>query len=140
MNKRFNIIQLSGIKGIFFIVFLIGCAIAGFLVFPGWVCMLVWNYAMSHFLDMPSMTILHGIILWCIIALITFQLNKKDFGISFKSVSGDEERINNIIEERKKEERLRRAAISELRSIDEITKIYEKNNQKEDDMKNRSSK
>ena len=102
--------------------------------------MLVWNYAMSHFLDMPSMTILHGIILWCIIALITFQLNKKDFGISFKSVSGDEERINNIIEERKKEERLRRAAISELRSIDEITKIYEKNNQKEDDMKNRSSK
>ena len=34
MNKRFNIIQLSGLKGIFFIVFLIGCAIAGFLVFP----------------------------------------------------------------------------------------------------------
>lgn len=104
MNKRFNIIQLTGIKGIFLILFIIGCAIAGFLVFPGWVCMHVWNYISSYFVDMPSMTILHGIILWCIIALVTYQLNKKDIGISFKSVPSHEERLKTIIEAKKRRE------------------------------------
>ena len=58
---------------------------------------------MSYIADMPSMTLLHGIILWCIIALVTFQLIKKDFGISFKSVSPAEERLKRIIEAKRKE-------------------------------------
>lgn len=116
MNRRFNVIQLSGLKGIFFILFLIGCAAAGFLIFPGWVCMHIWNYAMSFFVDMPAMTMLHGIILWCIIALITFQLNKKDFGISFKKVETPEERLRKIIEAKiKKEEQLKIRELSEFK-------------------------
>ena len=119
MNRRFNIIQLSGLKGIFFIVFLIGCAAAGFLVFPGWVCMHIWNYAMSHFVDMPVMTLLHGIILWCIIALVTFQLNKKDFGIAFKTVESPEDRLRKIIESKiKKEEQLKIKELAELKEKD----------------------
>ena len=116
MNRRFNVIQLSGLKGIFFILFIIGCAAAGFLIFPGWVCMHIWNYAMSFFVDMPAMTMLHGIILWCIIALITFQLNKKDFGISFKKVETPEERLRKIIEAKiKKEEQLKIRELSEFK-------------------------
>lgn len=116
MNRRFNVIQLSGLKGIFFILFLIGCAAAGFLIFPGWVCMHIWNYAMSFFVDMPAMTMLHGIILWCIIALITFQLNKKDFGISFKKVETPEDRLRKIIEAKiKKEEQLKIRELSEFK-------------------------
>ena len=103
MNRRFNVIQLSGLKGIFFVFFGLGCAAAGFLIFPGWVCMHIWNFIMSYIADMPSMTLLHGIILWCIIALVTFQLIKKDFGISFKSVSPAEERLKRIIEAKRKE-------------------------------------
>ena len=119
MNRRFNIIQLSGLKGIFFIVFLIGCAAAGFLVFPGWVCMHIWNYAMPHFVDMPVMTLLHGIILWCIIALVTFQLNKKDFGIAFKTVESPEDRLRKIIESKiKKEEQLKIKELAELKEKD----------------------
>ena len=116
MNSRFNLIQLSGLKGIFFILFIIGCAAAGFLIFPGWVCMHIWNYTMSFFVDMPAMTMLHGIILWCIIALITFQLNKKDFGISFKKVETPEERLRKIIEAKiKKEEQLKIRELSEFK-------------------------
>ena len=116
MNRRFNVIQLSGLKGIFFILFIIGCAAAGFLIFPGWVCMHIWNYAMSFFVDMPAMTMLHGIILWCIIALITFQLNKKDFGISFKKVETPEDRLRKIIEAKiKKEEQLKIRELSEFK-------------------------
>lgn len=116
MNRRFNVIQLSGLKGIFFILFIIGCAAAGFLIFPGWVCMHIWNYAMSFFVDMPAMTMLHGIILWCIIALIIFQLNKKDFGISFKKVETPEERLRKIIEAKiKKEEQLKIRELSEFK-------------------------
>lgn len=99
MNKKFNIIKINGVKGICLAVFCIGCLIAGFLLFPGWVCMHVWNYFAGFFVQAPLMTLVHGVLLWCIIALSLYALNKGDCIISFGSasaVSPGEERIREV--------------------------------------------
>lgn len=103
MNKKFNIIKLSGFKGLFLIVFLAGCLITGFLVFPGWVCMHLWNFTASYFNSLPVMNLVHGVILWCILALSGYALNKNNLSISFDSVSPNEERLKRIIAEESKE-------------------------------------
>lgn len=103
MNKKFNIIKLSGLKGVMLIIFLIGSLATGFLVFPGWIFMHLWNFAASFFYQVPQMELVHGIMLWCIAALSFYALNKNDIGISFGSVSPSEERLRHIIAQESKE-------------------------------------
>ncbi len=103
MNKKFNIIKLSGLKGLMLILFVGACLLTGFLVFPGWVCMHVWNYTASYFMDAPVMTLLHGVVLWCIIALSLYAINRGNFSISFNSVSPSEEKIKRILAEDSKD-------------------------------------
>ena len=99
MNKKFSVIKINGIKGIILAVFCLGCLIAGFLMFPGWVCMHVWNYFAGFFIQAPVMNLVHGVILWCIIALSVYALNKGDLAISFGTaapISPSEERIREV--------------------------------------------
>ena len=86
MNKKFSIIKINGFKGLALAVFIIGCLIAGFLIFPGWVCMQLWNFVAGFFYNMPVMTLLRGTMLWAIVALSMYALNKGNFAISFGSV------------------------------------------------------
>lgn len=100
MNKKFNIIKISGFKGLVIFVFAIGCLIAGFLTFPGWVCMHIWNFFADYFSQMPVMNLFHGMLLWAIIALSFYALNKGDLLISFGTaapVQRNDERIREII-------------------------------------------
>ncbi len=102
MNRKFNVIRINGLKGIFIAVFIIGCLIAGFLVFPGWVCKGLWNFAASYFTQMPQMSMLHGIMLWCIIALSVYALNQGNFAISIGHtvpMPRNEERIKEILKQ-----------------------------------------
>ena len=104
MNKKFNVIKLSGFKGLLLILFLGACLLTGFLVFPGWICMQIWNYASSFITDAPVMQLTHGVILWCIIALSFYALNKGNLSISLNSVhSPSEERIRKILSEESRE-------------------------------------
>ena len=83
MKKNYNIIKITGIKGICIAVGVVCCLIAGFLTFPGWVCMNIWNFFADMFIQVPQMTLTHGIMLWGIIALSIYALNSGDFSISF---------------------------------------------------------
>ncbi len=104
MNRNFNVIKINGFKGLLFALFLICCFATGVVVFPGWICMHAWNFVAGYFLDMPTMTIVHGSILWLIIALSIYAINKGNFSISFgtaapmpMSMTNNEERIKEII-------------------------------------------
>ena len=100
MNKKFSVIKINGFKGILLALFIVGCLIAGFLIFPGWVCMNIWNFAAGFFSGMPVMTMLHGSMLWCIIALSVYALDKNSLAISFGTAvqpAPNEERIKEII-------------------------------------------
>ena len=83
MKKNYNIIKISGFKGIFFAIFIVGCLIAGFITFPAWVCMNIWNYIAGFIINMPTMSLLHGVLLWGIVALSIYALNQGNFSISF---------------------------------------------------------
>jgi len=93
MRKKCNVIQINGIGGILLLVFIICCAATGFIAFPSWVCMHAWNFAAGYF-HLPMMNILHGSMLWLIIALIfvaTHMNNNQPikFG-SFSTIDKDE--------------------------------------------------
>lgn len=87
MNKNFHVIKINGFKGLFLALFCLGCLIAGFLIFPGWVCMHIWNYIAGFFVQLPAMHVSHGILLWCIFALSFYAINRGDMTISFGTVS-----------------------------------------------------
>lgn len=87
MNKKINVIKINGFKGIVLALFIVGCLVAGFLIFPGWVCKNIWNFTSQYFMAMPTMTLLHGTILWVILALSAYALNKGKFAISIGSGS-----------------------------------------------------
>lgn len=100
MNKKFSVIKINGFKGLLLAVFCIGCIIAGFLIFPGWICMHIWNYFAGFFLQAPVMHLVHGILLWCIIALSVYAINRGDLTISFGTASPlppNEEKIKEVI-------------------------------------------
>ena len=100
MRRNYNIIKISGLKGVFFAIFIVGCLIAGFLTFPGWVCMHIWNFVAGLFSSMPEMSLVHGILMWCIVALSVYALNQGNFSISFGGApvsSPSEERIKEIL-------------------------------------------
>ena len=100
MNRKFSVIKINGFKGIVLAVFIAGCLIAGFLTFPGWLCMHIWNFIAGYFSNMPLMTLTHGIILWCILALSFYAINTGNFALSFGSAvpaQPIEERIKEII-------------------------------------------
>lgn len=105
MNKKINVIKINGFKGILLAVFIIGCLIAGFLIFPGWVCKNIWNFTAEYFTAMPSMSLIHGSILWVIVALSTYALNQGKLSISIGSTpvqtyrEYNEARINDILKQ-----------------------------------------
>lgn len=102
MNKKFNVIKITGFKGLFVAAFVVGCLIAGFITFPGWVFMNLWNFTADFFTQMPKMNMLHGAMLWCIVALSVYAINKGNFSISLGGaapIPGNEEKIKEIIKQ-----------------------------------------
>ncbi len=83
MRRNYNIIKITGLKGVCIAIGIVCCLIAGFLTFPGWVCMNIWNFFASMFAQAPQMSLTHGVMLWSIIALSLYALNSGDFSISF---------------------------------------------------------
>ena len=99
MKDKFNVIKISGFTGIFIAIFLIGCFIEGAIMFPSKILMHSWNFIAQYVDNMPTMTILHGGILWAIIALSTFAILKDKKPISYHSPSSiSDAEIKRIIE------------------------------------------
>ena len=93
MRKNAHVIQISGIRGILMAVFVVSCLAAGFVGFPAYVAMHIWNYA-AGFVSIPSISFVQGLMLWAIIAITGFIINdRKKFLVAFspKSQLSDEE-------------------------------------------------
>ena len=79
--KKINVIQIKGVKGLILAGFVICCLFAGFVVFPGWVCMLAWNYITNYVLSMPIIGLFQGILLWGIIVASYFIFRKENHAL-----------------------------------------------------------
>ncbi len=93
MKNKCTVIHINGLTGVLIAGFLIMCAIAGFVIFPAWCCMHIWNALASIVSNMPVMQLKHGALLWVIIALASYAAFFGKFKIAFVSKTEAGERF-----------------------------------------------
>lgn len=82
-KNRVRIIQINGLRGLLLTFFIISCVAAGFIAFPAFLTMNAWNYFSTTFNTFPLINFSQGLLLWAIIVICAFILNKKRFIVSF---------------------------------------------------------
>lgn len=88
MKKNLNVIQIKGVKGLIMLVMVGCCLVAGFIVFPGWVAMNIWNVLASLVNNAPSIGIIQGVLLWGIIVASYFTFRKERVVVCMKTPQG----------------------------------------------------
>ena len=88
MKKNLNIIQVNGFRGLVIAGFVVTCLAAGFILFPGAVAMKMWNFAARHFIQLPIIGIIQGVLLWGIIVVSYFTFKKNRHIICIRSTDG----------------------------------------------------
>lgn len=88
MKKKLNVIQIKGIRGLILAGFVVCCLAAGFIVFPGWVGMQVWNVVSTNTGAMPAIGLVQGILLWGILAVSYFIFRKEKVVVCMKTPQG----------------------------------------------------
>ena len=85
MKRKTRIIQISGIRGILTVIFVVTCLAAGFIAFPAIVAMRVWNF-FAELAVIPSINVWQGLLLWAIVAISGFIINdRKKFLVALKT-------------------------------------------------------
>ena len=104
MKKNFNVIQIKGVRGIVLAVFIVTCLAAGFIVFPGWLSMHVWNIISSYTLNVPTIGLFQGVLLWGIIAASYFIFRKEKVVVCMRGQDGlSEEELKAVFANIKKQ-------------------------------------
>ena len=88
MKHNMNVIEIRGIRGLILTGCAICCLVVGFIGFPGWVFMHLWNLIASFSLSAPSIGIFQGILLWGITITAYFIFRKDKFIVCVKSPKG----------------------------------------------------
>ncbi len=99
MKRKVRVIQISGLRGLLTVVFIVSCLTAGFAAFPAFVAMCLWNYV-AEFIAIPAINIFQGLMLWAIIAISGFIINdRKKFLIAFRAHGQlTEQEMRNVME------------------------------------------
>ena len=104
MKKNLNVIQIKGVKGLIMLVMVGCCLVAGFIVFPGWVAMNIWNVLASLVNNAPSIGIIQGVLLWGIIVASYFTFRKERVVACMKTPQGlNEEELKAVFADIKKQ-------------------------------------
>ena len=88
MKKNLNIIQINGTRGILIVIGIVCCLAAGFIYFPGWVAMHIWNFISAYVEQMPAIGIIQGILLWGIAAASYFIFRKEKLVVCMRASEG----------------------------------------------------
>ena len=83
-----EVLKINGIRGVIFVIFCLCCLVTGFIFFPSWACMHIWNAIANHFYQIPKMEMIHGVLLWAIIALSLYVIHTNKSFISFQKING----------------------------------------------------
>ena len=137
MKKNLNIIQINGIRGLIIAVLVACCLVAGFIAFPGWVCMHIWNFGTSYTTQVPTIGLFQGVILWGIIITTYFTFKKDRLVICVKSPQGlNEEELKAVFADLKekstKEELILKSMLKARETELKLKAEDSKNNQQND--------
>ena len=104
MKKNLNVIQIKGVRGLILAGFVLCCLGAGFIVFPGWVGMHLWNYLATCSNALPTIGLLQGILLWGILAVSYFIFRKEKVVVCMKTPQGlTEDELKAVFADMKKQ-------------------------------------
>ncbi len=93
-----RIVKIDGIKGLITAAFTVACLFAGFVIFPGYAAMHLWNKYLATAYMFPVLNLFQGVLLWGIVVISYCILSKKGFAMSFKETPElSEEELDNII-------------------------------------------
>ncbi len=97
MKHSMNVIEIRGIRGMIMAGCALCCLAVGFIVFPGWILMHVWNYLSPFAVNIPSIGIIQGILLWAIIIAGYLAFRKNPLIVCVKSPKGlSEEELKSV--------------------------------------------
>ena len=104
MKKNINVIQIKGVRGILMAGLIVSCLGAGFIVFPGWVIMHLWNFLNEYSTSIPNIGLIQGILLWAIIAVSYLIFRKEKVVVCTKTPQYlNEEELKAIFADMKKQ-------------------------------------
>ena len=127
MKKNLNVIQIKGIKGLIMLVMVGCCLVAGFIVFPGWVAMNIWNVLASLVNNAPSIGIIQGVLLWGIIVASYFTFRKERVVVCMKTPQGlNEEELKAVFADIKKQTQVDKIIQAMLKARETELKLNEK--------------
>lgn len=122
MRRNARIIQINGLRGLLTALFIITCLAAGFIAFPGFVAMNIWNYFAGS--NVPQINLYQGILLWAIIFLTYFIATKQRVAVSFASPRElNEEELKTLMERVKMQSQARMINKMILKNLEENEKI-----------------
>ncbi len=84
-KNNVRVIQINGFRGLMLTFFIVSCLIAGFIAFPAFLTMNIWNYLLAKSASMPAINFSQGVLLWAIIVISAVLFNKKRFILSFSA-------------------------------------------------------
>ena len=87
MRKTSRIIEISGFMGLVILLFSITCLFVGFVVFPGYLAMNLWNKLAVSMIDFRYINLFQGVLLWGIFALTVFIARGGKSPIAFRTAS-----------------------------------------------------
>lgn len=85
MNKNIRFIDVNGITGLILFMFILMCLAAGFIIFPGFLLMTIWNYISEISYMTPAINFLQGELLWAIIVIAFCIVTKNRIVVSMVS-------------------------------------------------------
>jgi len=143
MKRKTRIIQISGIRGLLMIAFIGICLAAGFIVFPGYLAMHIWNYIASYNFvgnSLPFISIYQGIMLWSIFAIACYMVNdKKKYLVALKNSSElTEEELKKLMDRIKIQAQSANSAVlksSEIKTFEEKEKTNNSTEVKQEEVK-----
>ena len=104
MRNNLNVIQIRGIRGLIIAGVVVCCLAAGFIVFPGWVAMHLWNITASYIETIPAIGLIQGVLLWGILIAAYFTFRKNKVVVFLKSPKGlDEEELKAVFADIKRQ-------------------------------------
>lgn len=99
-KNKLRVIQITGIRGLISAVFVVACLIAGFVGFPALMLNKLWNHIADITGVIPYINAFQGLVLWGILAVSYFIINKKERYLSvFEPKPRNPREIRDIIRE-----------------------------------------
>lgn len=136
MKKNLNVIKINGLRGLFMAAFVVTCLAAGFIAFPGYVAMHIWNCAAAYF-ELPRIALLQGILLWGILVVAYFTFRKNKLVICVKTPQGlTEEELKEVFADMKRQSQVDPVLQAMLKAREAELKIQKTESEKNEKLEN----